>query len=295
MSPVIERYLVYDSDVFGISYSLMTVFGGFGNILSLICLWKKRKIRTGKIDTLLSSLSVCDLLVSFVVYPISALSYFGLKNDFYTKFNVGLGLTFTSVSSITIIMLAAVKYIKMSRFQNFDSIISNRRLKFLITVSWSIPSAVIIPPMFVGYSTGFFVIVITTCTLISLPIFYFLIHNIYENSRQQISNTRAPPANGESSKTRNSTKKLAHRVLWLVGTYFICTSLFIPCIILYRFNLVTNDTLAHVVVTIFCSNSCLNPLLYMYTDRKLRAIAVGIFFTPKQEDKPRQNHITTSL
>ena len=117
---------------FTVCYALMTLFGGFGNFISIICIRKKNQVpnERDKIDQILLSLAVCDTLVSFTVYPFYAALTFWIQIPFIHIFTKLLGvwtLSMTSISSLTIIMLAAVRYFKLSKFSKFDDIITENR------------------------------------------------------------------------------------------------------------------------------------------------------------------------
>eukprot|EP00111_Clytia_hemisphaerica_P019493 TCONS_00057494-protein len=104
-----------------ICYGLMTIFGGIGNVVSIISIYKKNQNSNDRdnIDLILLSLAVCDALVSITVYPVYPWLNFWTFD--FGSFPIAMRifglvlLSMTSTSSLTIIMLAAIKYLKISR------------------------------------------------------------------------------------------------------------------------------------------------------------------------------------
>ena len=268
---------------FTVCYALMTLFGGFGNFISIICIRKKNQVpnERDKIDQILLSLAVCDTLVSFTVYPLHGWLNYWEKIPFHhihTKVFYTWTLAMTSVSSVTIIMLAAIKYFKLSRFSKFDDIITENRLRMMIVLSWLIPILFMCPYIITqSYPLIVCSFIITCSTLVSLPIFYFLILYLYKKSRQRVASLTSSRQQITSLGMTTSTysRKLILRSLWLIGAYFLCTVLTIPCMVLLVLH--TKDIFFYQLTNlVFLGNSCVNPCIYMYKDKKIRKIAKGL-------------------
>ena len=282
--------------VFTVCYGLMTLFGTFANTIAAICLWKKNKTRHSKLDSILLSLTTSDILTSVLVYPTSGwLFYWADPKEFSTdsilyRTRASFAHSLTSISSMTIIMLAAVKYIKISRFATFDIIVTTKRIKILIILSWIASIALICPYIVTGYFFVFFTIFVAISTTISLPILYFLIVRVYKQSRQRIARMRTiipntinqsnPPSTSNESIER-TTKKLVRKVQIFIGAYIICMFPSIICMSLYASKIIEDNALYHAVLLLFYGNSCVNPVLYMLHDLEVRTMAKRLFTKPK--------------
>ncbi|XP_066926574.1 histamine H2 receptor-like [Clytia hemisphaerica] len=266
------------SFIFGTIFTLMTPIGCFGNIASIICLQKKSRLQRTKIDSLLKSLLVSDLLVSLTVYPLSAYLQFTRYRDVLsTLANVVLLLSLTSISSVTVVFLAVIKYIKMSRFTSFDRIITKIRLKIMIATSWVVPIGVISPYLVSStYNAGIFTMITCLSTLIILPIFYYRIHRIHKESSDRIHHSRNHEP-GQLNHISPTSQRVIKRVLCLVGAYFVCSAPMIPSMILYRSGVITNNLLPHFVLMLFAGNSCINPTLFLLTDSGIRKMKKRFF------------------
>ena len=89
-----------------------------------------------------------------------------------------------------------------------------------------------------------------------------------ESTAQQESNNQA---------TQQISKKLVQRSLWLISAYWTCTGLTILGYVVYSVGALKKGYLFHVINVVFLGNSCANPCIYMYKDKKIRKIAMNLF------------------
>ena len=271
--------------IFTTCYTLMTIFGGCGNILSIICIYKKNHsslMEADQIDQILISLAICDTLVSLTIYPGQAWSNNWAQipyDHIYYKIQGWWTLSMTSVSSVTIIMLAAVKYLKLSRFAKFDEIVTTKRLQCMIVLTWFVPILAMSPYLISqSYPINICSFVVTCSTLATLPIFYALILHFYRRSREDVIEMASTASTRQAmeSVTDEYSRKLIICSLWLIGTYFLCTVLTIPGLILSSLG-IKNVIFYKSRDLIFLGNSCMNPVIYFLKDTKIRNIAKGLF------------------
>ena len=176
-----------------VCYGVMTLIGSFGNIVSILCLRKKNQVRKKKLDPILLSLSICDVLMSAVVFPLTVLNFYCPSSEDYphdhslTKVRGFLTVALTSISSLTIIQLAVVKYIKISQIANFHRIVTHRRLRIMIIFTWLFCFGSSSPRLLTNKRIRFFTQIVTITTLAALPLFYYLIYRVYKQSRSRIS------------------------------------------------------------------------------------------------------------
>ena len=173
-----------------ICYGLMTIFGGIGNVISIISIRKKNQNPNDreKIDQILLSLAVCDALVSIIIYPVYPWLNFwnyGPYNSFLMRLLAVLLLSFTSTSSLTIIMLAAIKYLKISKPTTFHGIITKNRFRIMMLLSWITPVCMFTPYLInkdIMWTINSLSFSVTITTIITVPIFYFLILQFFKKS-----------------------------------------------------------------------------------------------------------------
>ena len=212
-------------------------------------------------DFILLSLSISDFLMSMLVFPVTGWAFYWTEPDEFpiqhplTQTRAFCALSLTSISSITVTILAYVKYVKISRGTNFDDVVTERRLRIAIALSWIVPLLVIS----------------------LLPVLYIRIYRIYKESQNRIASTRTSTSSSNESATERASRKLIRKVLFITGAYFVCIFPTIPSTLLYRSGILQDGTVAHLVLIIFYGNSCVNPAIYFYNDRELFRIAKRLF------------------
>ncbi|XP_066931729.1 adenosine receptor A1-like [Clytia hemisphaerica] len=177
----------------------------------------------------------------------------------------------TSTSSLTIIMLAAIKYLKISRTSTFNDLITEKRLWILIVLCWFVPAFPMLINVILGNVLNNYIsFAITITTIISLPVLYLMILCVFKKSRKLV----AVRANSTIQRELNAqvteriSKKLVRRSLWLIGVYFACTCLTIFSHTLYACGVIESGYLYQITNLIFLGNSCANPCIYMFKDKK---------------------------
>ena len=225
-------------------------------------------------------------MVSLTIYPFFGWLAYWAKFPFghiYTNLIFTWNLSLTSISSLTIIMLAVVKYIKLSRPTTFDNIITMTRLRMIIIASWVIPLLTMSPYLIIpqSYRISTISFSITVATLVSLPVFYFLILYVYKKSRKRVSRMTASTTqrNFNQRSTIRGTRKVVRRSLWLIGVYFLCSVLTILSRTLYSTGVVDSQSGVwfQMSTLVFLGNSCCNPCIYMFMDSKIWKISKQLF------------------
>ena len=187
----------------------------------------------------------------------------------------------TSTSSLTIILLAVVKYIKLSRSLTFDTVITKKRLWLFIILTWIVPGVLMSPYLMVeSYRVVYVIFTLTLATLILLPVFYLLILFVYKKSRKQVGRMMAATVTQRKFNRRvtsRDARRLVRRSLWLIGVYFMCSVLTIFSISFYALNVTNSGVLFRISSFIFLGNSCCNPCIYMFTDPKIWKISKELF------------------
>eukprot|EP00111_Clytia_hemisphaerica_P011707 TCONS_00034391-protein len=120
---------------------------------------------------------------------------------------------------------------------------------------------------------------ITITTIISLPVLYLMILFVFKKSRKQVAITANSTIQQElnAQVTERISKKLVRRSLWLIGVYFACTGLTVFSYTLYAYGVIESGYLYQITNIIFLGNSCANPCIYMFKDKKIRKIAKATF------------------
>ena len=164
-------------------FGCICVLGTIGNFLSVLCLWKisQNSLEMTNSQKTLMSLVVSDFLVSSICCPIQIVGFFW-------KLNIHgyLVATLCGVSSLTLILLAFEKYVKLTRFTTYHHIMSPGRVKLAIIACWLLPTVSMTSVYWSIAVYGLCNFAIMTSTLVSLPMLYFHIFRFYKESRRTV-------------------------------------------------------------------------------------------------------------
>ena len=256
-------------------------------MISVISIRKKNQNPNDRdqIDQILLSLADCDALVSIIIYPLYPWLNFwnyGEYNSFPMRLFGVLVLSMTSTSSLTIIMLAAIKYLKISRSNNFENIVTENRFHLMVIMCWLLPLLMFTPSLIneeLVWIINILSFAAILSTLVSLPVFCYLIVHVFKKSRRQVEEMADSTIQQASNNqvTERISKKLVRRALWLITVYFACTSLTFFSVTFYAFGAANQGYLYQFTNIFYLGNSCANPCIYMYKDKRLREIAMNIF------------------
>ena len=156
----------------------------------------------------------------------------------------------------------------------------------MIIFSWILPVILFIPYLIdkeLGWTVNHLSFSITVITIITLPLLYFLILFAFKKSRRRIRGMTTSATQRETNNqiTQHISKKLVHRSLWLISVYLTCTGLTILGYFIHPLSFVTQAYIFQVINVVFLGNSCANPCIYMYKDKKIRKIAMNLSSSSK--------------
>ena len=191
-------------------------YTGPANIISILCIRKKLQRHT-QIDKILLSLAVSDTLVCVTALPLKAWFEYWESISFLHPITIRClsywVLALTNNSTLTVTILAAVKYFKIAADEKFKTIVTEFRLRTAICLCWLFPILLMIPNITERFPNSMMSamrspinILSRLCTflgLVLLPIFYFLIYRIFKRSRRRIADI--------STTTRKSKREMKQR------------------------------------------------------------------------------------
>lgn len=165
-------------------YIIMTLFGGFGNVVSLVCVYKQMKVEitTKQSHKILMALVVSDIITSLCLYPNLAAS---LAFTFLTEFLWSLyliNMILSASSSLTLILLSLERFLKLTKIQRYDIILTERKINLSILMYWLVPiflAALGFFCLFLSTQDSLYAIVVIG-TLIALSVFYAQIYWLHK-------------------------------------------------------------------------------------------------------------------
>ena len=295
-------------------YGIIAIFGTFSNTVSMLCLWKqwKSKPRVSNSQKILMSLIVSDLLMSTVSCPIQITNFF-----VYIPTHGYVMTSLIGVSSLTILLMALDKFLKLTRFSVYHDMVSDERLMVAISFCWIVPIALMTSTWWNTVFFGLFNGLLTLVTLFALPVFYIRIYRFYKRSKRNVAkfserphastatkneshvyaqppttSRDSGPTNQDGSKNQDAPvkgvagvinsnqknqRKLTTKILKLISAYFICTIIYSVIAFLASFRIISHSTLFYLALAIYHANSIMNPIIYVFSDAQFQRTVKYMF------------------
>ena len=294
----------------------MCLFGSFGNAITWWYMFmRKTAKRTFKKEsyikglTILSSLLIADTIACCICLPMQAIWIFNYELLVSCTFGgASFYLCFLTVwaSSLSICVIAFERFVLITRFQEYNHIITFDRIKIILTTCWLIalvgPGTKFIPG---GGPTIF--APINACMLalpiLTIPFFYYYIVKTVNTTEKKLlqalsasEHRSSHTAKNNASTLRQTTqycrqvKKVSKKCSLLISNFFFCS---ITCFILtiivtintkkkfmetYTVHLITRFAFTGLTM-----NSCMNPVIFVMRDSKFKAALRQSFFGKRQK------------
>lgn len=310
----------------------MCFFGSFGNVIAWwYMLLRKTEKKTSRKESytkglsILSSLLVADTIVCCVCLPIQTIRMFNYDLLVSCTFEaVSFYLIFLTVwgSSLSICVIAFERFVLITRFKKYDSIITFNRIKIILTVCWLIalvgPGAKFIPgggPKIFAPINAFML----ALPVLVIPFFYYNIVKTVKSSEKKLlkgvaeagcsRNEQRHTSNNASSSLQQKklhckqAKKVSRKCLLLISNFFFCSITCFILMIIITINtrrkfmkMYTVHLMTRFAFTGLTMNSCMNPVIYVIRDSKFKAALRQSFFGKRQNRvSPIQNESSSSF
>ena len=246
-----------------------------GNALVLAAIIRTPSIRSTSM-IMLGSLAVSDLLVGFLAQPINIAMQLSKYNFIYDAWSV-IGPYLVRVSLMTITAIAVDRFLALHYHMRYASLVTESRVKYTLVIIWLI--AVFLSgfhfwvPLLYRFLSG---VVIIICLIIS-TFSYIRIYRIVRRHQLQIHTQQQAV---ESSNAENFNLNMVRLKRSTMNTFVFYIALIIcyfpmyVILILYGTSVIDWRTKFHFATTLVFSNSSINPFLYCWRLRELRAAVV---------------------
>jgi len=267
--------------VFGVIYLTMATIGCIGNVLALWYLKQmskknnKQRNNRKKIQRITCSLIVSDSIVCFVCLPLQSVTMF----DYNLLLNcvvdgIAAHLTVTTVwsSSLAICFIAYDRFVLLTNYTAYNTIITNRKVVAFIAISWTYAN--VLPTikyfyfdMFVPVNAANLIYPVITLSVL----YYLLVRSLRRGAHGPSHNVLSLGA--ENARRR----KVVKRCTLLILTYVFCSI----TVIAFMFMLAVNKKMRLLTtygVDLFTrfsflgvtANSCMNPVIYVMRDPQFK-------------------------
>ena len=246
-----------------------------GNALVLAAIIRTPSIRSTPHMIMLCNLAVSDFLVGLIVQPIYTTYQLTLDRSLFHAGKL-IGFSLCGVSLLTMTLLTVDQFLALHYHMRYASLVTESRVKYTLIIIW-LTASFLAGLYFLNERVQSFLLGVVTIICISTSTFCYLRisrivrrHQIQIHAHQQA----VQSFNAENNLNVTRLKRSALNTFVFYTTLTIC---YFP-----MYVLLTLDGLWHkdrktawdFASTLVFFNSCINPLLYYWRLRQLRAAVV---------------------
>ena len=255
----------------------------FANLLVIHALWKASSIPTN-LRKLFLSLAFSDLAVGLIVQPmygiiIAVMSRMAASGSYNFNFcPTPLAVMIFSSSNLTCASFLNVFAIAVDRFLvvflhlRYQELVTSRRIYIALTIIWITSGVAASIILTVPKHTNMVAAVIELAGLLFTTAVYFRIYKVVKYHRNEIQRQLEQP--NTQAMDLLQEKKSAFNVLFVYAVYLTCYLPHLLCLMLMitideRFSFLVAQ---QVSILLIFFNSSLNPIVYCWRYREIRAI-----------------------
>ena len=279
--------------IFTIIFGTSALVAALANTFCLIVLWQPSQRSTP--NTILKSLAVSDCLVGYICLPLLIWRINVSPNLQDTQMTSWVNFIFgimiiwiLTCSTFSIVFVAFERYIHITKPQRYHDILLKRRVNFIIALFWVVDLPLCVGSVIeirVYYITSPPYLIITTVILCAC--YYYIWKTVRESQRRIASHSH------NVRQDRRRQNRLTKKVLMLVLVYliiFVFSVVYTVCrfLISKQVILVSQELKIYaLLVTYFVvtSNSCLNPMIYIWKDPEFKAACKRLLIRMKCKTK----------
>ena len=261
--------------VFNISFHiLISIIATLENLLVLVAIWRTCSLHSPS-NTLLFGLALSDLCVACLAQPVFITLQFhiynndGLSSCALDQTAVLLNLFSSKGALLTLTTISIDRYLSVYLHLRYREIVTNRKIKLLLPVLWMVGGAIA--------ATSFLAITVLQWTLIIVESTCFLTSvfvwiRIYQVIRRHKVQIQVQAQIQEQHFNMIKFKKSASNCVFLMFGCLLCyLPLFISTVCLTMNLSMSGFRWVFASYSVFVLNSSLNPLVYCWRHKDIRA------------------------
>jgi len=257
--------------------TFISITATIGNLLVLVTIWRGPHLHTSS-NTLLFGLALSDLCVGIVSEPLHVgFHAVILKNSgkitscALTEVRNLISLFLTEVTLLTVTAMSVDRYLAIYLHLRYEQVVTEKRTRKFILCLWLISSLPLVIMAFDAVSSYLVVTLIIAVCLAIISFAWIKIYHVVKHHQTQIQDQMAVVSQSfNMARFRNS----AINTMFVLVIVLLCyTPLLVSNICLTANVIPFNVVLLEICYVFVLLNSTLNPFVYFWRQRDLRAQA----------------------
>ena len=256
-------------------HTFISITATIGNLLVLVTIWRSPNLHSPS-NTLLFGPALSDLSVGVVSEPL----HIGFQADLFSKTGKITSCTLTKVRNLISVFLTVVtistvtamsvdRYLAIYLHLRYEQVVTEKRTRKVILCLWLISS---VPLFMIAFDamTSYFVMTLMIAVCLVIILFVWIkIYQVVRYHQVQIQDQMAVSLQSfNMARFRNS----AINILLVFFTILVCYTPLLVSNTCLAANLISlNVVLLEICYIFVLLNSSLNPFLYFWRQRDLRA------------------------
>ncbi|XP_020627317.1 melanocyte-stimulating hormone receptor-like [Orbicella faveolata] len=278
--------LVFNSEIYitlmGLNI-LISITASVGNLFVLVTIWRSLHLHSPS-NTLLFGLAMSDLCVGLVSEPLTvgfqAVLFKNSSKITSCTLVKTLSLTSTFLTAVTLLTVTAMsvdRYLAIYLHLRYDQMVTEKRTRKVILFLWFISSVPSVIMVFDSMTSYLVMILIITLCLVIITFAWIKIYQVVRHHQAQIQDQMAVASQSfNMARFKNS----AINTMLVLVIVLLCYTPFLVSKICLTVNLNRSNVLFfEISLTFVLLNSSLNPLVYFWRQRDLRAQAKQLVMT----------------
>ena len=257
--------------------TFISITATIGNLLVLVTLWRGPHLHTSS-NTLLFGLALSDLCVGIVSEPLHIGFQAVILNNSskiasctLRKVRNLISLFLTAVTLLTVTAMSVDRYLAIYLHLRYEQVVTKKRTWKVILFLWLISSLTLVIMAFDAVSSYLVVTLVIAVCLAIISFVWIKIYHVVRHHRAQIQDQMAVASQSfNMARFRNS----AINTMFVLVIVLLCyTPLLVSNICLAANVIPLNVVLLEICYIFVLLNSSLNPFVYFWRQRDLRAPA----------------------
>ena len=257
--------------------TFISITATIGNLLVLVTIWRSPNLHSTS-NTLLFGLALSDLCVGVASEPL----HIGFQAELYNnsgkittctlmKVRNLISVFLTLVTLLTVTAMSVDRYLAIYLHLRYEQVVTVKRTKRVILCLWLISS---LPSVIMDFDATNSYLVVTLIIAVCLAIISFVWIKIYQVVRHHEAQIQDQMAAASQSFNMARFRNSAINILLVLVIVLVCyTPLLVSNICLVANLISLNVVLLEICYIFVLLNSSLNPFVYFWRQRDLRAQA----------------------